>query len=154
VVCRDEGGGGHGRILVNNARLDKALNGLHGRGIDDSAEGADRIRAVYDVAADGGVLHDGGGDHDDIVGGPSQLLDDQVDHLAEGGILVLEELGYAEEEGRGFLASPALAGEEQQCELGQDLPLSAYNGGFLGFIEHTTLHFRGETGLWLKTRAG
>ena len=98
---------------------------MHGRSIDDSAEGADRIGAVYDVAADGGVFHDRGRDHNDIVGRTSQLLDDKVHHLAEGGILVLEELRYTEEECCSFLSSPALTGEEQQCELGQDLsPLS------------------------------
>jgi hypothetical protein len=121
VVGRDEGGRGDGGVLVDNARLDEALNGLHSRGVNDAAEGADGIGAVYDVAADGRVLHDGRGDHDDIVGRARELLDDQVDHLAQRGILVLEELGDAEEEGRGFLAAPVLAGEEEEGQLGQDL---------------------------------
>jgi hypothetical protein len=86
---------------------------LYGGGVNDSAEGADRIRAVYNVAADRGVLHDGRGDHDDIVSGASELLDDQVDHLAERGIFVLEELRDAKEEGGGFLSSPTLTREEQ-----------------------------------------
>ena len=122
MVCRDQRGGGHGRVLVDNACLDKALDGLHGRGIDYSAEGADRIWAVYDIATDGGVLHDGGSDHDDIVGRASELFDDEIDHLAEGGIFVLEELRDAEEEGRGFLSSPALAREEKQSKLCENLP--------------------------------
>lgn len=120
VVRGDEGGRGHRGVLVDYARLDETLNGLYGRGVDDAAEGADGIWAVHDVAADRRVLHDGRGDHDDIVGGARKLLDDQIDHLAERGIFVLEQLGDAEEEGRGFLPAPALAGEEQQGQLGQD----------------------------------
>jgi hypothetical protein len=127
VVRRDEGGRGDRGVLVDNARLDEALDGLDGGGIDDAAEGADGIGAVDDIAADGGVLHDGRGHHDDIVCGAGQLLDDQVDHLAQRGILVLEQLRDAEEESCGFVASPALAREEQQGQLGQDLPvLSSY----------------------------
>jgi hypothetical protein len=123
VVRRDECRGGHRGVLVDNARLDETFDRLYGGGVDDSAEGADRIGAVHDIAADRSVLHNGGCDHDDIVGRAGQLLDDKVDHLAERGILVLEELRYAEEECRGFLAPPALAREEQQCELSQDLPI-------------------------------
>jgi hypothetical protein len=84
---------------------------LYGGGVDDAAEGADGIWAVYDIAADGGVLHDGRGDHDDIVSGASELLDDQVNHLAQGRIFVLEELGYAEEECCGLLSTPTFASE-------------------------------------------
>jgi hypothetical protein len=134
VVCGDEGGRGHGGVLVDHARLDQTLDGLYRGSVDYAAQGADGVRAVYDVAGDGGVLHDGGGDHDDIVGGASELLDDQVDHLAEGGILVLEELRDAEEERRGFLASPALAGEEQQGQLRQDH--STFPGRYRALVEH------------------
>jgi hypothetical protein len=135
MVRRDEGGRGHGGVLVDYARLDETLDGLHGRGVDDAAEGADGVGAVYDVAADGCVLHYGGGDHDDIVGGASELLDDQVDHLAERGILVLEQLRYAKEEGCGFLASPALSGEEQQGQLGQDH--STFPGRYRALVEYS-----------------
>lgn len=120
MVCGHKGCRRHRGVLVDYARLDETLNGLDGGGVDDTAEGADRIRAVHDVAANRRVLHNRRGDHDDIVGGASELLDDQVDHLAERGIFVLEQLGDAEEEGRGFLAPPALAGEEQEGELGED----------------------------------
>jgi hypothetical protein len=137
VVGRDEGGRGDGGVFVDNARLDEALNRLHSRGVNDAAEGADRIGAVYDVAADGRVLHDGRGDHDDIVGRARELLDDQVDHLAQRGILVLEELGDAEEEGRGFLAAPVLAGEEEEGQLGQDLDALA---GACRCLLHRTYH--------------
>lgn len=120
---------------------------MYGGGVDDSAEGADRVGAVYDVAADGGVLHDGGCDHNDIVGGASQLLDDQVDHLPESRILVLKKLRDSEEEGGGFLSSPALTSEEQQGKLGQDLSSLAHACSFHTPWRHTTLHFRGDIGL-------
>jgi hypothetical protein len=113
VVRRDEGGRSYRGVLVDNARLDKTLDRLDGGGINNSAEGADRIGAVYDVAADRGVLHDRRCDHDDIVSGAGQLFDDQIDHLAERGILVLEQLRYTKEERGGFVSSPALAREEQ-----------------------------------------
>tara|TARA_R110002003_G_scaffold122_7_gene11061 strand:- start:16784 stop:17230 length:447 start_codon:yes stop_codon:yes gene_type:complete len=129
VVRRNERGGGYGGVLVDDARLDEALDCLYGGGVDYSAEGADRIGTVHDVAANRRVLHDGRGDHDDIVGRASELLDDQVDHLAERGIFVLEELRYAKEERGGFLPSPTLAGEEQQCELGQDLSSLSIDSG-------------------------
>lgn len=121
MVGRDEGSGGDGGVLVDDARLDEALNGLYGRGVDNATEGANGVGAVDDVAADRSVLHDGGGDHDNIIGRGGELLDDEVDHLAQRGIFVLEEFRDAEEEGRGFLAAPALAGEEQQRQLGEDL---------------------------------
>lgn len=121
VVGRDERSRGDGGVLVDYARLDQTLDGLDGGSVNDTAESADRIGAVDDVAADRGVLHDGGSNHDDIVGRACELLDDEVDHLAERGIFILEELGDAKEEGGGFLPAPALAGEEQQGELGEDL---------------------------------
>lgn len=131
VVGRDEGGRGYRGVLVDNARLDETLDGLYGGGIDNAAQGTDGVGAVDDIAGDGGVLHDGRGDHDHVVGGASELLDDQVDHLAQRCILVLEQLGDAEEEGGGFLTSPALAGEEQQGELGEDHPALPRRDGAL-----------------------
>jgi hypothetical protein len=65
---------------------------LYGGGVNDSAEGADGVGAVDNLAADGHILHYGSGDHDHVVGGARELLDDEVHHLAEGGVLVLEEL--------------------------------------------------------------
>ena len=50
----------------------------------------DSVRSVYDIASHCRVLHYTARNHDNILGGTGQLLDDQVDHLAEGGILVLE----------------------------------------------------------------
>lgn len=118
MVCGDECGGGHRGVLVDNASFNESLDGLHSGGVDDTAEGADCVWSVHNVAANGGVFHDGGGDHNNIVGRACELLDDQVDHLAKRSILVLEELRNAKEESGGFLSSPALASEEQQSQLG------------------------------------
>jgi hypothetical protein len=60
--------------------------------INNATEGADRVRAEDHVGAAAGILHDGARDHDDVLGGAGQLLDHQVNHLAETGILILEEL--------------------------------------------------------------
>jgi hypothetical protein len=143
VVRRDESGRGYGGVLVDDARLDETLDCLHSGGIDDAAQGTDSVCAVHDVAADRDVLHDGRCDHDHVVGRAGELLDDQVDHLAQRGILVLEELRDAKEQCGGFLASPALAGEEQQRELGQDhSALSGRDGALVegaGILEHRRL---------------
>lgn len=50
--------------------------------IDDAAEGADGIRTVDGVGATASILHDGAGNHNDILGRVGQLLDDKVDHLS------------------------------------------------------------------------
>ena len=120
VVRRNESGGGYGGVLVDNARLDETLDRLYGGSINNAAQSTNGVRAVYNIAADRCVLHDGGCDHDNIVGGASELLDDQVHHLAQRCILVLEELRDTEEQCCGFLTSPALACEQQQCQLGED----------------------------------
>lgn len=43
-----------------------------------------------------------------------------MDHLAQAGILVLEELRDAEEEGRGFILGELLAGVEKKGDLGEE----------------------------------
>jgi hypothetical protein len=143
VVRRDESGGGYGGVLVDDARLDETLDGLYGGGVDNAAQGTDGVGAVHDIAANGGVLHDGGGDHDHVVGRARQLLDDQVHHLAQRCILVLEQLRDAEEERGGFLASPALAGEQEQGQLGEDHSALPRRDGALvedaGILEHGRL---------------
>ena len=120
VVRRDESGGGYGGVLVDNARLDETFDRLHGGGIDDAAQRTDSVGAVYDIASNGGILHDRGCDHDHVVSGAGELLDDQVHHLAERCILVLEQLRDTKEECGSFLTPPAFAREQEQCELGED----------------------------------
>ena len=77
----------------------------------------DSVRSVYNIASHRCVLHYTARNHDDILGGTGQLLDDKVDHLAEGGILVLEQLGDAEEEVGGFPGRELLTSEEEEGNL-------------------------------------
>lgn len=113
VVGRYESGRRNGGGLVDNGRLDVALDSLDGGSVDNATQSTDGVGTVYDVASDSSVLHDTAGDHDDVLGGVGELLDDQVDHLAKGSIFVLEQLGDAEEERGGFVLGEFFAGEEQ-----------------------------------------
>jgi hypothetical protein len=97
--------------------------------INNATQRTNGIGAVDNIAAYGRVLHDAAGDHDDILGGVGQLLDDQIDHLAERGIFVLEQLRDAEEEARGFVGRELLAGEEEQRDLGEENAASAGRDG-------------------------
>jgi hypothetical protein len=94
--------------------------GWGGSYINNATEGADRIRAEDHVGAAAGILHDGARDHDDVLGGAGQLLDHQVNHLAETGILILEELRDAEEERRGLVGRELLARVEEEGNLGEE----------------------------------
>ena len=66
------------------------------------------------------ILHNTACDHDDILRSIRQLLDNQVHHLPERGIFVLEQLRNAKEEGCRFIRRELLAGEEEQRDLGQE----------------------------------
>lgn len=60
----------------------------------------------------------------------------------------------AKEEGSSLLSPPALAGKQQQSQLGKDLmAVSAFPALIPHIARHTTLHFRGDMGLALNTRA-
>lgn len=67
-------------------------NGQTRHYIDNAAQSPDGIGSEDSVGATAGILHDGAGDHDDVLGGVGQLLDHQVHHLPQAGILILEEL--------------------------------------------------------------
>jgi len=88
--------------------------------VNDAAQSSDRVGAEDGVAAAAGILHNGAGDHDDVLGRVGNLLDDKVDHLSETGIFVLEQLRDSEEKGRSFVGRELLAGVEQQSDLGQE----------------------------------
>ena len=89
--------------------------------IDNSAQGANGIGPVDDIAPlGGGVLHNAAGHHDDILGRLGQLFDDQVDHLTERGIFVLEQLADAKEERRGLVGGELFPCVEQQGNLGEE----------------------------------
>lgn len=88
--------------------------------INDATQGSNRVRSINRIATTAGVLHDGAGDHDNVLSRVGQLLDNKVDHLAKAGILVLEELGDAEEKGGGLVGGEVLSGVEEQGNLGQE----------------------------------
>ena len=95
----DEGGGRDHAGRVDDGLLHVAFDGTQHGGIDDAGQDAEGVGTVQiDVA--GHVLGEGGGDNDDIVGvaGLGNLLDEQIDHTAEAGIVGHEQLGDAEED--------------------------------------------------------
>lgn len=58
-----------------------------------------------------------------------QLLDDEVDHLPQTGIFVLEELGDSKEEGGGFIGRELLPSIEEKGDLcEEDATSSRLNG--------------------------
>lgn len=85
--------------------------------IDNAAEGPDGVGPVDRIGTASRILHDCARDHDNVLGGAGQLLDDQVNHLAQAGILVLEELRDAKEERRRFGGREFLARIEEQSDL-------------------------------------
>lgn len=85
--------------------------------INNAAEGANSIWSIDGVSATASILHNGTCDHDDILGGAGQLLNDQVDHLTEACIFVLEQLRDAKEKGRRLGAWELLAGVEEEGDL-------------------------------------
>lgn len=119
VVGRNQGGRRNRGSLVNNGGLDEALDTLNRGAINDSAQRPDGIGPVQNVAADRSVLHDDTGRHNHILRGTSQLLQNEINHLAQRGVLVLEQLGDTEEESGGFVRGELLPGEEEDRDLGQ-----------------------------------
>jgi hypothetical protein len=108
-------------VACNSVSGQHASSGRSGPAyVDDAAQCSQSIRSVYSIASTTSVLHDGARNHDDILGGCGQLLNDEHDHLAETGIFVLEELGDSEEEGGGFVAGEGLSGVEKQGDLGKE----------------------------------
>lgn len=87
--------------------------------VDDAAQGSDGVGPENSVVAASGVLHDGASDHDNILCRIGQLLNDEVDHLSEAGILVLEQLRDAEEQCCGFIRWELLPGVEEKRNLGE-----------------------------------
>lgn len=85
--------------------------------VNNSAEGTDGVGTVNSIATTTSILHDCAGDHDDVLGGLGELLDDKVHHLAQAGIFVLEELGDSKEESSGLILREHLASVEQESNL-------------------------------------
>lgn len=100
-------------------RLASRAGGSESSYIDNTAQCPDSVWPEDDVGAAAGILHYGTRDHDDVLCRAGQLLNDEVDHLTQAGILVLEELRDTEEEGRGFILGKLLASVEKKGDLGE-----------------------------------
>lgn len=87
--------------------------------VHDAAQSTNGVWSVDGLCAATSVLHDGAGDHDDILSGVGQLLDDKVDHLAKAGIFVLEEFRDAKEQSCGLVCRERLAGVEEEGDFGK-----------------------------------
>lgn len=87
--------------------------------INDTAQGSNSVGSEDGIAAAAGILHDCAGNHDDILGRVGQLLNDEVDHLSEARILILEQLRDAEEKGGCFIGRELLPGIEEKSNLGE-----------------------------------
>jgi hypothetical protein len=85
--------------------------------INNAAERSDGIGPVQNIAPNCGVLHNDTRRHDHIFGGASQLLQDQIHHLPQWRVFVLEKLGDSEEEGGGFIRRELLPGEHEDSDL-------------------------------------
>lgn len=85
--------------------------------IDNAAKSTNSIGSVDGIGAASSILHNRASNHNDILGRVGELLDNKVNHLSETGILVLEELGDAEEEGCSFVCRELLSGVEKEGDL-------------------------------------
>lgn len=77
--------------------------------IDNTAQCSNSIGSEDNICATTGVFHNRAGNHDGVISGAGQLLDDKVYHLPQAGIFVLEELRDTEEESGGFVCRELLA---------------------------------------------
>ena len=83
------------------------------------AESPNGIYPVENVAPHSCVFHYATCDHNDILRSTRKLFDDQVHHLPERRVFVLEKFGDPKEEGRSFVGRKPFAGEEKEgnfCE--------------------------------------
>lgn len=136
MVGRHQRGGRNRRRLIDDSGLDQSLNTMDSRSlyssapitptrkvdayINNAAEGTDSVRAVENITTHGGILHDNTRRHNHILGSPSKLLQDEIDHLAQRGILVLEQLRNAEEERGSLVRGELLPGEQEDGNFGQE----------------------------------
>lgn len=104
--------------------------------IDNPAQRPYSIGSVNDIAPHRGrILHDRARNHNDILSSLCQLLDHQIHHLSQAGILILKELGDAKEQGGRFVGGELLPSEEEQRDLGEEDPTSSGRDG--GRVEYT-----------------
>lgn len=97
--------------------------------INNAAESPDCVGSKDNIRTATSILHDRTCDHNSVLGGAGQLLDDEVYHLSQAGIFVLEQLRDTEEEGGGFVCGELFARVYEESDLGQkDSTLSSLYG--------------------------
>lgn len=103
--------------------------------VNDPAKRPNRICPVQNITANRGILHDNTGGHDRILCRLRQVLENQIHHLSQRGILILEELRNAKEQRRRLVRRELLPGEDEDSNLGQESATYARGDG--GGIEHS-----------------
>ena len=122
----------HGGRLVHHSLLQVPLDLRQQARVGDRRQDPDGVCAV-EVDGRVHVLHQAAGDDDDLVRAGAHVLDDEVDHAAQGRVPGLEELGHAEKDlGRLFFGE-GLPLDEEVEELGDDLLAAA--GVDVGVVE-------------------
>ena len=98
-------------------------------GINNSTKRTDSICSIDNITAHLTILHDTACHHDNILGSVGQLFDDQVYHLAQASVFVLEQFGDTKEQRSGFVGGESFAREEQQGNFGQENSTSSRRYG-------------------------
>lgn len=78
--------------------------------INDTTQRPNGIWPVDRICSSTSILHDCTCDHNNILCGMRQFLNDKVDHLPQAGIFILEQLRDTKEKGSGFVGREFLAG--------------------------------------------
>lgn len=117
---RHEGRAGDTGYLVHNRLFHVALNSLQHGAISDLAEGS-HSRTTVIIFFPGHVFCQAAGHNDDILCDARHLLDSQVAHAAQRGIIGLKELGHRKESLGGFCGPQVLPLIYEIKDLGEDV---------------------------------
>ena len=82
----------------------------------------DGIGTIEDIASNSSIFHNATSDHDDIVCGASQFFENQIHHLSQTGIFVLEKLRNAKEQIGCFIFGESFASEQEENDFGKQYP--------------------------------
>lgn len=88
--------------------------------INNSTKRPNRIRPVQNITTNSRILHNNTRRHDRILRGTRQLLKNQIHHLSQRGVLILEQLRDTEEERGSLVRGKLLPGEQENRDLGQE----------------------------------
>lgn len=103
--------------------------------INNPTKRPDRIRPIQNITTNSRILHNNTRRHNRILRGICQLLQDQIDHLSQRGVLILEQLRDTEEKRGGLVRRELLPGEQENGDLGQES--ATCPGGDGGGIEQS-----------------